>query len=56
MSDSGFALGCPIPFNDYDRVLQAHGGVETITNCSILKRNPLGSPWNELLIFVNLNP
>ncbi len=37
MSDSGFALDCPIPFSDYDRVLLAHGGGGTLTQQLIEK-------------------
>jgi hydrogenase expression/formation protein HypE len=37
MPDSGFALDCPIPFNDYDRVLLAHGGGGTLTQQLIEK-------------------
>jgi hydrogenase expression/formation protein HypE len=37
MAESGFALDCPIPFNDYDKVLLAHGGGGTLTQQLIEK-------------------
>ncbi len=37
MADSSFALDCPLPFNDYDRVLLAHGGGGTLTQQLIEK-------------------